>query len=103
MSNQALVADSENDSLKISLQYPWINLIQCGETSYLCKAKAINLWGMEPEPFPISKHIVAELDFWALASFSGWQTMERYFQQPGIFSEKPFCMELFINLLLCIR
>ena len=48
-------------------------------------------------------HITAKLDFLALASFRACQTIDRCSQQPGIFSMQPFCIELSINLLLCIR
>ena len=41
---QALVADSENDLLKTTSCYVSISLIHCGETSYLCRAKTINVW-----------------------------------------------------------
>ena len=51
----------------------------------------------------MSNHITAKLDFWSCASFRACQTMDRCSQHPGIFSIQPFCMELFINLLLCIR
>ena len=80
-----------------------MSLIHCGETPYLWRAKAINLWGMDPQAFAMSNHIIANLDFWTFASFRACQTMDRCSQQPGIFSIQPFCIELFINLLLCIR
>ena len=51
----------------------------------------------------MSNHIVAKLEVWALASLRAIQTMDRCSQQPGIFSRQRFCMDLFINLLLCIR
>ena len=38
-----------------------------------------------------------------LAFFRACQTIDRCFQQPGIFSMQPFCIELSINMLLSIR
>ena len=80
-----------------------MSLIHWGETPYLCKVKTINLWGMDPYVFAMSNHITAKLNLWALASFTACQTMDRCSQHPGIFYIQPFCMELIINLLLCIR
>ena len=51
----------------------------------------------------MSYHITAKLDFLALASLRACQTIDRCSQQPGIFSMQPFCIDLSINLLLCIR
>ena len=51
----------------------------------------------------MSYHITAKLDFLALVSLRACQTIDRCSQQPGIFSMQLFCIELSINLLLCIR
>ena len=44
---------------------------------------------MEPYAFAMTKHIVAKVDLWVLASFRAWQTMERCSKQAGTFSIQP--------------